>query len=131
MEENLLLLYEELGGDESFGSIESFSEAIKDPTNLQVVFEEAGGEEAFGSLEALSQAIGVSSTQETPQTTVPQGTPEVVRENPNKKSTDIRMDWDAWKNDHKEEGGFFSNMADWVTGTLRPRRLSGPNGQHD
>jgi hypothetical protein len=126
MEENLLLLYEELGGDESFGSIESFSEAIKDPTNLQVVFEEAGGEEAFGSLEALSQAIGMSSTQETPQTTVPQGTPEVVRENPNKKSTDIRMDWDAWKNDHKEEGGFFSNMADWVTGTLS---LGGSQGR--
>lgn len=58
MEENIIKLYESLGGDEKFGGIDGFKVGLEDENNRLKAYESVGGDEKFGDFKGFNDALG-------------------------------------------------------------------------
>lgn len=60
MEENIIKLYNHLGGDQVFGTLEGFKQGLQNEDNRRKAFESTGGDSTFGSYEGFTEGIGIS-----------------------------------------------------------------------
>lgn len=69
-QENLELIYAQLGGDETFGSLENLRVALDTSQETrQLVYDQMGGDEMFGSMGDFQTAVGIRKTDSEPQQT--------------------------------------------------------------
>jgi hypothetical protein len=61
MEENLQILYENLGGDAQFGNIENFKTGLQNPDNLNIAYQNAGGDKQFQNIGNFRTGLGLQS----------------------------------------------------------------------
>lgn len=65
MEENLQILYENLGGDAQFGNIGNFKTGLQNPDNLNRVYQKAGGDAQFKNIGNFRAGLGLQAAPAT------------------------------------------------------------------
>ncbi len=59
MEENIQIIYEQMGGDAQFGNIENFKRGLQDPENLGIIYDNVGGDNHFGNIGNFRKGLGL------------------------------------------------------------------------
>jgi len=59
-EENIIKLYDALGGDDQFGGIDGFKTGLENEENRRKAYDKVGGDDKFGSFEGFNEGLGLN-----------------------------------------------------------------------